>query len=123
MAIAVESSDVILCFLTKKYQLSANCQLELRYALHLQKPIIFILSDLKECDALRWIQEAIKATPRTYVIRSIADCGADEGGVPRINRICEEIRDRRKLHMQSAKGRRVYGYTSPEVRIEQERYL
>lgn len=45
MATAIESSKVIVVFLSNSYQKSQNCKLEFKYACSLGKPFIFILTE------------------------------------------------------------------------------
>ena len=90
MANAVECSSVIVCFLTAQYQKSVNCCLELKYALHCQKPVIFIKVE-PNLMLLPWIANEV-ARSKIFEMSSIDDAGALDDGIPRINRIAELIR-------------------------------
>ncbi len=56
MSTAVECSSCIIVFLTAKYQESANCALELKYALYREKAVIFIRLE-PNLKPLPWIAE------------------------------------------------------------------
>ena len=90
MAAAVETSSVLLSFLTERYQQSVNCSLELKYAMARQKPIIFIKAE-RNLVLRDWIQEAVSKS-LVFEMYSIKDAGVMDNGVPRINRISEAIR-------------------------------
>ena len=110
MATAVETSSVLLAFLTERYQKSVNCNLELKYAMERKKPIIFIKAE-RDLVLRDWIQD-IASKSLVFEMSSIQDAGIKDGGVPRINRISEAIR---KLATWEAKRSRVRDDVSEEV--------
>ena len=107
MANAVESSSVIICFLTEKYMTSPNCCLELKYSLHTKKSIILILPRHPPLQVADWIQEATAGCP-IYYLSSVNDLGKMVDGVSQINRIGEKVRE---FGMQS--GGRVIEHAGP----------
>jgi hypothetical protein len=90
MSNGIESSKCILSFLTKKYLESANCNIELQYAIRRNKPVIFIEVE-QGLQLPSWVKEKFKNSLK-FKLSSIHDCGIKDDGIPRINRISEAIR-------------------------------
>ncbi|XP_064629483.1 uncharacterized protein LOC135488706 [Lineus longissimus] len=90
MSNGIESSKCILSFLTQKYLESANCNIELQYAIRRNKPIIFIEVE-QGLQLPTWAQDKFNNS-LCFQMRSIQDCGVMVDGIPRINRISEAIR-------------------------------
>ena len=110
MAAAVESSSVILSFLTDRYQQSVNCNLELKYAVSRKKPIVFVKVQ-PNLQLQDWIQEIVSRSV-VFEMSSIKDAGNMDNGIPRINRMSEAIR---KLAQWQAKRVEVTNDVSEEV--------
>lgn len=90
MAAAVESSRVILVFLSNAYQKSENCKLEFMYAVSRQKPFVFIKVDAA-LEPSSWIQPYLNESP-SYDIKSVEDLGKMHNNIPRIDCIAQAIR-------------------------------
>eukprot|EP00301_Raphidiophrys_heterophryoidea_P021343 c5803_g1_i1.p1 GENE.c5803_g1_i1~~c5803_g1_i1.p1 ORF type:complete len:649 (+),score=127.96 c5803_g1_i1:255-1949(+) len=90
MALAVESSLVMLVFLTNAYQASPNCRMELKYAIARKRPIVLINADPNLVIA-PWISEALPRSPM-FEVRSVDDFAIIENGLPRINFIANAVR-------------------------------
>lgn len=110
MAAAVENSSVILSFLTDRYQQSVNCNLELKYAVSRNKPIVFIRAQ-QNLQLKDWIQEIVSKSV-VFEMTSISDAGKMDSGIPRINRVSEAIR---KLAQWQAKRVQTRDDVSEEV--------
>ncbi|RNA41414.1 General transcription factor IIH subunit 2 [Brachionus plicatilis] len=91
MATAIECSKVIVVFLSSRYQSSANCQLEFKYAIARGKPFIFIL--VEENLAIEpWIKPFYDDFPK-FELKSANDQDILDDGVPRLHAIAQAIRD------------------------------
>lgn len=76
MANAIENVSTVVVFLTRRYEQSINCRLELNYAAKLGKPIIFIIMpDYSVNDMAEWIREIVGPSPQVY-----PDCEATKEG-------------------------------------------
>ncbi|CAF1042979.1 unnamed protein product [Brachionus calyciflorus] len=91
MATAIESSKVILVFLSNKYQESANCQLEFKYAGPRGKQFIFILVE-DNINIEPWIKEHFDDSLK-FEIKNLEDENIFENGVSRIQILAQAIRD------------------------------
>lgn len=91
MATAIECSKVIVVFLTNRYQSSANCQLEFKYAIARGKPFIFIIVE-DNIILEQWIEPYFLESPK-FEIKHENDQDILEDGVPRFYKICQAIRD------------------------------
>ncbi|CAF1113160.1 unnamed protein product, partial [Brachionus calyciflorus] len=91
MATAIESSKVILVFLSNKYQESANCQLEFKYAVSRGKPFIFILVE-DNINIEPWIKEHYNESLK-FEIKNLEDENILDNGVARLHVIAQAIRD------------------------------
>jgi hypothetical protein len=89
MATAIESSKVIAVFLSKSYQESVNCIIEFKYAISLNKPIIFIL--MHEFPIDPWIQSQIDANYQ-FSINSIDDMATMYNNLSKLDWLAQVIR-------------------------------
>eukprot|EP00299_Pterocystis_sp_00344_P019513 c9671_g1_i1.p1 GENE.c9671_g1_i1~~c9671_g1_i1.p1 ORF type:complete len:656 (+),score=159.35 c9671_g1_i1:34-1968(+) len=90
MAFAIESSSVLMVFLTEAYQASPNCNMELHYSLKRRKPIILIKAE-KDLVIRPWIAEACAGCPM-FELFEPSDAGILENGLPRLDHIAHAIR-------------------------------
>lgn len=91
MATAIECSKVIVVFLSNKYQSSANCQLEFKYAIARGKPFIFILVE-ENLIVQEWIRPYFDESVK-FELKSVEDQNIIENGLPRLHTISQAIRD------------------------------
>ncbi|PAA71651.1 hypothetical protein BOX15_Mlig033212g1 [Macrostomum lignano] len=90
MARAVESSRMIVCFFTAKYQQSANCLLELKYAVRRDRPLLFLLVE-PSTRPLDWVSE-LMAKSVVIPFTGMSDAPKLEDGIPRLVRVIETVK-------------------------------
>lgn len=90
MATAVECSSVIVVFLTEKYQKSANCVLEFKYAVFCGKPFVFILNDAN-LKLEPWVEPHVKENP-CFVVKQYSDVSVMKNNMALIDTIAHAIR-------------------------------
>lgn len=90
MATAIESSKTVVVFLSDSYQKSANCKLELTYAIYCAKPILFIIVQ-PNMEIESWIRELIRSNYR-FEVYSLADLAVITNNVSKLDAIAQAIR-------------------------------
>ncbi|CAH1794498.1 unnamed protein product [Owenia fusiformis] len=98
MSNAVESSTCIMSFLTSKYLKSANCNIEIKYAIACRKPIVFCIVE-PGLTLPPWLEEVVSRSP-VYELSSTSQFGIKDDGIPRINRVTETIRRLIKAYLK-----------------------
>ncbi|XP_065660323.1 uncharacterized protein LOC100209544 [Hydra vulgaris] len=91
MATAIQSSKVVIVFLSDSYQKSVNCKLEFCYAVALGKAFIFVLVD-QNLKVVDWIEPYFNASPK-FDIKDTNEMGILHNGVPRIFCLQHAIRE------------------------------
>lgn len=90
MATAVESSRVLLVFLTDNYQKSDNCMLEFKYAVFCGKAFVFILTD-PNLKLEPWIEPHVKEHP-CFLVKKYEDVTVMDNNVAMIDSITQALR-------------------------------
>jgi len=90
MARAIENTRVIVVFLSKKYLLSPNCNVEFKYACRKNKPLVVIFVE-DNLDLPDFVKKGIEHAPQFHV-KAYGELSRSENGIPVIDHIADKVR-------------------------------